>query len=498
MAERYGRWLAILGVCAACLCAQRATGDPLGEGEQEHAITLEELDRQIPTTREIRDRILALQDECCPWTPEGERRKRHLEATVALIKFLAADEFVKLDAEDQRLLMSPEMIDHGLHDGHSDKEWHPLSKEVARRVLERYREAAAMLGPTPGPVGSIQYDLRLGNHDPRETANAYHSVMSHAMQLGLAMARWEQARIRTAMAEGNHEEVLESASMLLNASSVLKSVPFITGRSLGHSAVQRLCGSIRVGLAEGEIDTRLAEELLLLLNSYDLDDARYSCVLHHQRHLGLLTIRMAIDDLGDAPDDEKTRAELVRLHAQMMMTREMVDSYCETDDGSIDLPRLMERFERGRVEVGKHPSNKEFGFFSDPGGMRMLLHDAVSGRADVLVTKTMLALELYRSAEGEYPESLDELVPRYLHETPIDPFGGEGSVMGYRVLYEGHTYPIDMGYALWTIGPDGIDQGLPGVIVEPSGLEVIDQWLLRGTSPGGTFLLNGREQQDES
>jgi len=46
-------------------------------------------------------------------------------------------------------------------------------------------------------------------------------------------------------------------------------------------------------------------------------------------------------------------------------------------------------------------------------------------RAQLLAARSAVAIERYRMAHGAIPVSLDELVPAYLPEIPVDPFNGE-------------------------------------------------------------------------
>jgi hypothetical protein len=63
--------------------------------------------------------------------------------------------------------------------------------------------------------------------------------------------------------------------------------------------------------------------------------------------------------------------------------------------------------------------------------------------------RTDLALRLFRQDCGRLPERLDELVPKYLAATPVDPFSNQPLV--YR--------RGDTGYLLYSVGPDGEDNG---------------------------------------
>jgi hypothetical protein len=77
------------------------------------------------------------------------------------------------------------------------------------------------------------------------------------------------------------------------------------------------------------------------------------------------------------------------------------------------------------------------------------------GALYTLGMRTMIALERFRAAEGEYPQGLAELVPRYLPEVPVDPWSGK--TLGYRrgVSEEAPGW----GYVLYSVAADGQDNG---------------------------------------
>jgi hypothetical protein len=70
-------------------------------------------------------------------------------------------------------------------------------------------------------------------------------------------------------------------------------------------------------------------------------------------------------------------------------------------------------------------------------------------------TRVNIAIQLWRAEKGEYPESLDELVPVYLPELPVDPFTGRS--MGYRRTEAWEE--DDRGYVLYCTGRDGMTNG---------------------------------------
>lgn len=73
-------------------------------------------------------------------------------------------------------------------------------------------------------------------------------------------------------------------------------------------------------------------------------------------------------------------------------------------------------------------------------------------------TALMIALERWRLAEGDYPDSLDLLVPRFMEKLPTDPWTGQA--FRYRLLSAGTPGGDGAGsYLLYSVGMDGRDDG---------------------------------------
>lgn len=73
----------------------------------------------------------------------------------------------------------------------------------------------------------------------------------------------------------------------------------------------------------------------------------------------------------------------------------------------------------------------------------------LEAEARVLLAKTAIGCERYRLANGELPKKLDDLVPEFLDEAPLDP--GDGKPLRY--LQDAS------GVRLYSIGHDRVDQG---------------------------------------
>ncbi len=66
--------------------------------------------------------------------------------------------------------------------------------------------------------------------------------------------------------------------------------------------------------------------------------------------------------------------------------------------------------------------------------------------------RLVIALHRHKLAHGGWPESLDAFVPAYLDELPMDPHDPERGSIRYRVNEDGS-------FTLWSVGPDGTDNG---------------------------------------
>lgn len=84
---------------------------------------------------------------------------------------------------------------------------------------------------------------------------------------------------------------------------------------------------------------------------------------------------------------------------------------------------------------------------------RVALMDTVvrGGKAKELTTRIALACHEYQRRSGEFPEDLQQLVPDYLDEVPIDPMDATGATFRYRRMAS--TEAI-----VWSVGRGGTDE----------------------------------------
>ena len=74
-------------------------------------------------------------------------------------------------------------------------------------------------------------------------------------------------------------------------------------------------------------------------------------------------------------------------------------------------------------------------------------HSSWRVNAQMATTRTAIALERYRQAKGQWPATLDQLVPGFLAEVPTDVYTGK------PLLYRRE----DRGVVVYSVGPDRVD-----------------------------------------
>lgn len=113
----------------------------------------------------------------------------------------------------------------------------------------------------------------------------------------------------------------------------------------------------------------------------------------------------------------------------------------EADELSIfDIPRANERVAQKMAEI--------FANMLLPAVRHSLFHFGRYQAKERLTIGT-LAIRLFQMEKGRWPQNLDELVPEYLDEVPLDPFGLKP--LNYKKR-EGK-------WIIYSIGPDGKDDG---------------------------------------
>jgi len=85
-----------------------------------------------------------------------------------------------------------------------------------------------------------------------------------------------------------------------------------------------------------------------------------------------------------------------------------------------------------------------------------------------------LALQAYRADNGHYPDTLPSLAPRYVQRAPLDPFD-PATPLRYRRDGDG--------YVLYSVGPDGVDDGGQAIDNKPPLVEGTTEAMRRRILP---------------
>jgi hypothetical protein len=111
--------------------------------------------------------------------------------------------------------------------------------------------------------------------------------------------------------------------------------------------------------------------------------------------------------------------------------------------------------------------------------------DTMETRRDVALI--VLAIESFRRTQGQWPDSLAQLVPAYLPSIPLDPFTGKS--LRYRPSASASERPL-----LYSVGVDGVDDGGAIPSNKTSRSEVRDfRWLGQESA---SHPLNGASQRE--
>jgi hypothetical protein len=96
-------------------------------------------------------------------------------------------------------------------------------------------------------------------------------------------------------------------------------------------------------------------------------------------------------------------------------------------------------------------------------GMTRTILQNMRVRADRRMTAVSLAAQLYHADHGQWPPTLDALVPQYLPRVPRDPLAPDGRPLGYVLLKGclpgGGDRPL-----VYSVGDDGVGDSARGGI----------------------------------
>jgi type II secretory pathway pseudopilin PulG len=284
-----------------------------------------------------------------------------------------------------------------------------------------------------------------------------------AMKLARAMA----ALMRIEAAAGNHDRVVQIFGQMLHVARTVSHQPMIISCLVGTGIEAHALGEMRHLLQEADLNAAQCRLAIDLMNSrrlptFELVAEAERIVLHDfAQHY------FSDDGHGDGyilpsvAGGQMTRATgiaaidnlLARFaFATRAQTVQTYDHYLDNAIAESLKPRK-ERWKSFDANAFANGLTWRYRLVQllipaltkvvDNQDYSALMHRA---------TTIMLALQAYRAVHGQLPESLEQLVPEFLSELPVDPYNGKQ--LGYR-----RTAEDDHGraYLLYSFGADGQD-----------------------------------------
>jgi hypothetical protein len=164
-------------------------------------------------------------------------------------------------------------------------------------------------------------------------------------------------------------------------------------------------------------------------------------------------------DKNGEPHARRFRANVIRLGSKEMVNEDLARSYkaivevAEEPYRASEVKRLRESLERRATPGELLLMHDRVGYLLETVTVPALLNvieNYPRRAADLKATALMLAIRQFEQAEHRLPSSLQELVPKYIAQVPIDPF--DGAPLRFRVR-------ADHQWIIYSVGPNQTDEG---------------------------------------
>ncbi len=220
----------------------------------------------------------------------------------------------------------------------------------------------------------------------------------------------------------------------------------LTCESIGRGHLWRQRSSMDVATTMyclGHLNALAVERVPLSVSlqeeKYSLLSGTFEMIDHPERN----PLPRSSDDGSDEPKAEATHPS----YSEVVPRKYIADTLAAHMDALIAQSR--QPYIKGNSDI--EPPRELFTIIVSPFTTGNRFHYAMSQTGDALL-RTVLALRVYRSRTGHLPARLADLTPGLLPAVPDDPFASPGAPLRYVALPDGH-------YTLYSIGPDGVDDG---------------------------------------
>jgi hypothetical protein len=342
--------------------------------------------------------------------------------------------------------------------------------------------AALRSRPPAGPVDDLRFllgmhqaeldEIRLAARRPFAQLPLDPSVFSETFlsRLGAfkGLARLFGISSWTELTAGNPEAAVTDVETMLALSDAAVSQPLLISALVQIAMVESAISPIWAGLAERRWDDAQLARLEARLDRVNLVADMRHC-LRGERVFALTLLSAAQTrtelDSNVVGEDMMPLYRALRWWPRAFLYRNQINiarAYQEILIDPLDAAGPSVRLRKAAEDQATRASYKTvspYNFF-----LPLLLpaveaaaEKAAAGQVTVTLARVACVLERYRLADGVYPETLEELTPRFLDRIPPDPINGG------PLLYRREDFDR---FALYSVGPNENDDG--GVTSAPA------------------------------
>ncbi len=239
---------------------------------------------------------------------------------------------------------------------------------------------------------------------------------------------------------GQGKAAIDDVNLMLYLTASVRSEPFLITHLVRIAMVQNALQSVWQGLAEykwseaelAQLDQELAKLDFLADYEFTMRGER-ACNLAGVEYLRQSRNLTVLDNLGNVPR-RKSKFSLLRLVPNGWFYQNELTIARMHQEWTLPLVDLEGRtVSPGAVRENEAAHNAQLQHFSFYNTFARLLFPALEGavkkfahaQESVDLARVGIALERYRLAQGEYPETLESLVPKFIAKLPHDIINGQ-------------------------------------------------------------------------
>ncbi|HUA37640.1 MAG TPA: hypothetical protein VMA35_04485 [Candidatus Sulfopaludibacter sp.] len=268
-----------------------------------------------------------------------------------------------------------------------------------------------------------------------------------------------QLRAAAELADGQSAKALEDVKLLLYLNNSIRNSPFLISHLVRIAIVAIGLQPIWEGLAEHQWSDEQLVALDAELSKIDFL-ADYGSIMRGERAFAIASFesqrhtreiisyrddRIVTNKLTFMPSAWFYQNELAIARMQQQWILPLVD----TNSRTVSPEKLQQANDANRAEMKHYSPYKVQALMLFP-ALSATVRKVAAIQASIDLARVACALERYRLAHGEYPETLDALAPQFIEQLPHDIINGQP--LHYRREAGGR-------FTLYSVGWNGKDDG---------------------------------------